>query len=73
MGLLVGMNACPGSSRAAFASMVLACGLADNTVMEAADWASACTLYAIYVCLFPGDSVLSEFSSGQQVLVQDPL
>lgn len=49
--------------------MAVARGLADNTIMQAADWASARTLYANYVRLLPASAVLPEGTSVQQVLV----
>lgn len=42
-----GVHASPGSARAAVASTALARDVSENSVMEAADWASAGTLYTI--------------------------
>lgn len=52
-----GVVAPPCSSHAAVACTALACGLADNSIMEAVDWASARTLYENYLRVLP-DSAL---------------
>lgn len=66
-----GIDASPGSSRAAVASTALARGVPDNAVMSAADWASARTLYANYIRLLPASALIDApaSSSVQEALL----
>lgn len=55
------------SARAAVSSF-LACGIPDNTIMMAADMASACSLYSNYACLIPGGALNHLAASVQAAL-----
>lgn len=65
-----GVDALPGSSQAAVASMAIARGLADNAMMEAVDWASTWTLHVDYSWILLSYALQPD--SVQHLLVPDP-
>lgn len=66
------MDASPGSSRAAVASTALAWGVSLNNIMQAADWASARTMFVHYVRFLSSEVLtLSSGNSVQSAIMMD--
>lgn len=62
----VGVDVSLGSVHAAVASNALALGVSENAIMESADWASVCTLFANYVHFLPTSTLSAITSSSVQ-------